>query len=109
MLPIERPRHSAANRRSRDARGVEPRTQRAAVRRYLVTASGAKIAISASDHATAPHTLSPAGAPSHSERIASTTTVIGLISANCRSPSGIDLTGTNAAEMNVIGKISVKP
>src|SRR4051794_7959123 len=79
------------------------------IRRYFATARGAKTAISASDQATAPQMLSPAGAPSHSARIASTTTVIGLTSANWRSPSGIDSTGTNAAEMNVIGKISVKP
>ena len=51
----------------------------------------------------------PAGASSHSARIASTTTVTGFASANCSSPAGIDSTGTNAAEMNVIGKISVNP
>ena len=51
----------------------------------------------------------PAGASSHSARIASTTTVTGFAAATCSSPSGIDSTGTNADEMNVIGKISVKP
>lgn len=65
--------------------------------------------MSATDHATAPHTALPAGAPSHRSRIASTTVVIGLCSANHCSADGIDSTGTNADEMNVIGKISVNP
>src|SRR5215210_8087861 len=82
---------------------------RDAVRRYFDTASGAKITIRAIDQATAPQTSLPAGAPSHSARIAFTTTVIGLTSAKSWRPAGIDSTGTNAAEMNVIGKISVKP
>ncbi len=51
----------------------------------------------------------PAGAPSHSWRIASTTIVNGLTSANWRSPSGIEATGTNAEEMNVSGKTAMKP
>ena len=53
--------------------------------------------------------LSPAGASSQSARIASTTTLTGFTSATSSSPAGIDSTGTNADEMNVIGKISVKP
>src|SRR3954452_22114891 len=85
------------------------RRYRPAVRRYFATASGANTAISATDQATAPQTAFPAGAPSQSARMASTTTVIGLTSANSRRPAGIDSTGTKAAEMNVIGKISVKP
>jgi hypothetical protein len=32
-----------------------------------------------------------------------------LTSATCSRPAGIDATGTNAEEMNVIGKTSVKP
>jgi hypothetical protein len=52
--------------------------------------------------------LSPAGAPSHSARIASTTTLTDGVRHSCRPP-GIDSTGTNVEEMNVIGKISVKP
>jgi hypothetical protein len=63
----------------------------------------------AAHHATASHTLSPAGASSHSARSASTMTVTGLTSANQASTDGIDSTGTNADEMNVIGKIRVKP
>ena len=35
--------------------------------------------------------------------------MIGLTSANCFSPSGIESTGTNADEANVSGKIAVKP
>ena len=53
--------------------------------------------------------LLPAGASSHSERIASTTTLTGLASATCSRPAGIDSTGTNADEMNVTGNTSVKP
>jgi hypothetical protein len=63
----------------------------------------------ASDQTTAPQTLLPAGAPSHSERIASTMIVNGLTSANARSAVGIDCTGTNAEEMNVSGKTAMKP
>ena len=33
----------------------------------------------------------------------------GLASANCRRPSGIDAAGTNTDDVNVSGKISVKP
>ena len=51
----------------------------------------------------------PAGAPSHSERIASTVTVNGLTLANARSTDGIEATGTNAEEMNVSGKTAMKP
>ena len=50
-----------------------------------------------------------AGVPSHSERTASEIVVNGFASANCRSPSGIDSTGTNTDDANVSGKISVKP
>ena len=60
-------------------------------------------------HTKASQMLSPAGVPSHSARIASTMTLTGLASATSSSPAGIDSTGTNAEEMNVIGKISVKP
>ena len=73
------------------------------------TASGAKIAISTSDQTTAPQTLLPAGVPSQSALIASTTIVIGLTSANAFSALGSESSGTNAEEMKVIGKISVKP
>ena len=62
-----------------------------------------------SDHTTAPHTLLPAGAPSQSARIASTTIVNGLISANHCSPGGIESTGTKADEMKVSGKTARKP
>ena len=51
----------------------------------------------------------PAGSPIHSARIASTTIVNGLISANHCSAAGIDSTGTNADEMNVSGKTAMKP
>src|SRR3954447_20214503 len=57
----------------------------------------------------APHTLLPAGAPIHSARSAFTTIVNGFSSANQRSPAGIDSTGTNADEMNVSGKMTMKP
>ncbi len=53
--------------------------------------------------------LLPAGAPSHRARNASTTIVTGFTSANFCSALGIESTGTNAEEMNVIGKTSVKP
>src|ERR1700761_5273356 len=62
-----------------------------------------------SAHTTAPHTWVPAGSPSHRERIASTMIVNGLTCANARSPAGIVATGTNAEEMNVSGKIAMKP
>src|SRR5690348_11140605 len=61
----------------------------------------------ASDQATAPQTLLWAGAPSHSERMASTMMVNGFTSANPRSTSGIDATGTNAEEMNVSGNTAM--
>src|SRR3954452_20059764 len=61
------------------------------------------------DQTTAPQTLLPAGAPIHSERIASTTIVNGLISANHCSADGIESTGTNADEMNVSGNTAMKP
>jgi hypothetical protein len=83
--------------------------QRAAVLRYRATASGANTAMITSDQTTAPHTLSPAGAPSHSARIASTVTVNGLTSANHCSAEGIDSTGTKADEMKVSGKTAMKP
>ena len=51
----------------------------------------------------------PAGAPSHSARIASTMIVNGLMSANACSAAGIDSTGTNADEMKVSGKTAMKP
>ena len=35
--------------------------------------------------------------------------VKGFTSANCRSPSGIDATGTKAEEMNVNGNTMMKP
>ena len=50
-----------------------------------------------------------AGVSSHSARIASVMMLNGLTSANCRRPSGIDSTGTNADEANVSGKITMKP
>ena len=62
----------------------------------------------ASDQTIAPHTLLPAGAPSQSERIASTMIVKGFTSANPRSTSGMDCTGTNAEEMNVSGNTAMK-
>ncbi len=51
----------------------------------------------------------PAGAPTHSDRIASTTIVKGLTSANQRSAPGIDSVGTKAEEMNVSGNTAMKP
>ena len=63
-----------------------------------------------SDQTTAPQTLLPAGAPSHSaahrvdddrERVD-----FGELPA---APSGIEATGTNAEEMNVSGKTAMKP
>ena len=64
----------AADRAARpDRRGDRGVYERPAAFRYLATASGANTAMITSDHTTAPHTLLPAGAPSHSERIASTT------------------------------------
>ena len=60
-------------------------------------------------HTTAPQTLFPAGAPSQSERIASTVMVKGLTSANARRTAGIDCTGTNAEEMNVRGNTAMNP
>jgi hypothetical protein len=53
--------------------------------------------------------LLPAGASSHSARIAATTIVKGLTFANASSHSGIDSTGTNADDANVSGKIAMKP
>ncbi len=53
--------------------------------------------------------LLPAGAPSHRARIASTTIVNGLTSANHCSTSGIESTGTNAELMKVSGKTAMKP
>ena len=50
-----------------------------------------------------------AGAPSQSERIASTMIVNGLTSANARRTAGIDWTGTKAEEMKVSGKTAMKP
>ena len=63
----------------------------------------------ASDQAKAPQTLLPAGALSHSDRIASTMIVNGLTLANARSTEGIDCTGTNAEEMNVSGNTAMNP
>ncbi len=53
--------------------------------------------------------LLPAGSPIHSARRASTAIVNGLSSANWRSPSGSVSIGTNADEMKVSGKITMKP
>ncbi len=53
--------------------------------------------------------LLPAGAPSQSERIASTTKVKGLMSANHWRAAGIESTGTKAEEMKVSGKTAMKP
>src|ERR1700746_628050 len=78
-------------------------------RRYRATASGAKIAMIAADHRNASQTSLWAGAPSHSERIASTVIVNGLTSANARRGSGMLLTGTNIEEMNVSGNTAMKP
>ena len=60
------------------------------------------------DQARDCHRLPP-GAPSHSSRISSTTTVNGFTSANTFSASGIESTGTKADEMNVSGNTSMKP
>src|SRR3954469_3502804 len=65
--------------------------------------------MSTTDQTTAPHTLLPAGAPTHSARIAFTTIVNGLISANHWSAAGIESVGTNADEMNVSGNTAMKP
>ena len=80
-----------------------------AARRYFDTAHGAKIPIRTTHQTTDSQMLSPAGASSHKARIASTNVLTGLASATCSRPSGIDSTGTNAEEMKVIGKMSVKP
>src|ERR1700742_2279784 len=74
-----------------------------------MTASGAKSAISTRHHTIASQTSSPAGAPSQRWRSASTTVLTGFAFATASSGPGIDAVGTNADEMNVIGKISVKP
>jgi hypothetical protein len=79
-----------------------------AARRYRATASGLKMARITNVHTTAPQTLLPAGAPSQRWRIASTTIVNGLTFANAFRGSGIELTGTNAEEMNVSGKTAMK-
>src|SRR5665213_4061510 len=63
----------------------------------------------ASAHTIAPHTLLPAGAPSHSDRMALTVIVKGLTSANAFSTDGIDWTGTNADEMKVSGNTAMNP
>src|SRR6202023_1949451 len=68
-----------------------------------------KTAMIAKAQTAAPQTLFPAGAPSQSERIASTVIVNGLTSANARSTEGIECTGTNAEEMNVRGKTAMNP
>ena len=53
--------------------------------------------------------LLPAGSPIQRARIASTATVNGFTSANCRSPSGSVSIGTKAEDTNVSGKITRKP
>ena len=55
------------------------------------------------------HTAFPAGVPTKSARAALTIVVNGLCSANGCSHPGIESTGTNADEMNVIGNRIVKP
>jgi len=50
-----------------------------------------------------------AGAPSHSERIASTVIVNGLTWAKVFRTAGSVPTGTNAEEMKVSGKTAMKP
>ena len=47
--------------------------------------------------------------PSHSARIALTTIVNGLTSANASIQPGIDSVGTKAEEMKVSGKTAMKP
>src|SRR3954470_20393960 len=81
----------------------------AATLRYRATASGAKIAMSANTHTNAIHRSEFAGVPIQNDRTASDTVVKGFASANWRSPSGIDSTGTKIDEANVSGKIAVKP